>query len=170
MDNIENALVSRQFLQDRLKEEEVVEIDDYFSDFAIPYSSEAFFQPEGQFVNTLDSRPLISEPSTFSPVEYVTRQLQQNVNASKPFLAFTSVKIEEKKANRLESVEDQINKMLQKSSIRKRSQCALYVEDRVYRGIIERLEDGQVFLKEKFGMIWRQIPLEEIYKIKVFER
>lgn len=62
---------------------------------------------------------------------------------------------------------EQIEEMLKKSPLRKRPVCEFYVNDQVYKGKVEGMRNGFVFLSEAYGMRWRSVSLSDIYRIKV---
>jgi len=137
--------VNRHFLQERLEEAEVISIDDYYSD-VLPLMRDDVLEEEDK---------------TSRSTNY-----KMNKEAQKPLLTFTKVKLEDP-APAVESIEDQIKRLIAKSPARRRPLCEIFVGDRVYRGTIDKLQGQTVFLKEAFGMIWRKIPLADIYKVQV---
>ena len=138
--------VSERFLRKRLAEAEVISIDDYYSNMAV-------------LADDLEQ------------VEDLAQQMPTSINRdpTKPLLNFTKVSLSDESVRIEEEIEVQIKRLIAKSPARRRPLCAIYVGDHVYRGTIDKLQGGMVFIKESFGMIWRKIPLEDIYKVQLLK-
>ncbi len=168
---VENRLITREFLEDRLKEAEVVEIDDYYSNIVLPPIIEEMVPAEIEVQKSAD-RIITRNKVTSSESERETVALSPAVpitNIHKPMLTFTSVKLDgQKPTNDKEvSIEAQLKRLIARSSIRRRPLCEIYIDDQVYQGTIEKLEHGMVFLREAYARVWRQFPIDRIYRVKV---
>ncbi len=168
---VENRLISREYLQNRLMEPEVVQIDDYFSNVVLPPEVETLKSPEPAAEERMEQ--------VFSGTQAVNRTADdqtnslavpvQKTNMHKPMLTFTSVKLDQPKPvmDKSVSIEAQLKQLIARSSIRKRPLCEIYIDDQVYSGTVEKLEHGMVYLKEAYARIWRQFQVDRIYRVKV---
>ncbi|MDF2557450.1 MAG: hypothetical protein K0R71_1278 [Bacillales bacterium] len=159
--------VTKAYLKERVQDEEIILIDDFLSEM----------EKSGQL--TEQKRvSIVEDVFLFDHLKENHDHVKVNNNEMPiPKLLFnnlfhkevpTQVKVPVKEPIQRElPVLQQIEEMLKKSPLRKRPVCEFYVNDQVYKGKVEGMRNGCVYLSEAYGMRWRGVPLSDIYRIKV---
>jgi hypothetical protein len=167
MENIEGFnWVTRTYLMERVQEKEIIVIEDLLTEM----------ERAGQLLE--QKRSTIDEDFSLSDNREDNGSIRiSNKEMPLPKLLIGGLVNQEIPAQVKVAVKDpiqrelpvlvRIEEMLKKSPLRKRPVCEFYVNDQVYKGKVEGLRNGVVFLSEAYGMRWRSVLLKDIYRIKV---
>lgn len=168
MVNIEMfSWVTKEYLRERVQEDELVIIDDFLTEMEktgqLPeQKSPSIVEDEFLFDHLKENQGVIKANNKEMPLPKIL--FGELFHKETPAQVKVSVK---EPIQRELPVLQQIEEMLKKSSLRKRPVCEFYVNDQVYKGKVEGMRNGSVFLSEAYGMRWRSVQLADIYRIKV---
>lgn len=157
--------VTRTFLMERVQEKEIIVIEDLLTEM----------EKTGQLLE--QKRPTIDEDFLHNSSRENSESIRiNNMGMPLPKLLIGGLVKQEVPAQVKVAVKEpiqrelpvlvKIEEMLKKSPLRKRPVCEFYVNDQVYKGKVEGLRNGVVFLSEAYGMRWRSVLLKDIYRIK----
>lgn len=159
--------VTKAYLRERVQEEEIILIDDFLSEMEdLGQLTEQKRVSIVEDVFLFDHLKENNEQVIVNNKDMPTPKLLFNDLFHKEFPAQVKVPVKEPIQREI-PVLQQIEEMLKKSPLRRRPVCEFYVNDHVYKGKVEGMRNGCVYLSEAYGMRWRSVPLSDIYRIKV---
>ena len=176
-----NAWLDKEQIMRRLREEEIVEIDDFFTNAATKELMHKINQQpeweqhiadkeksregheEGDRDDTLQQPPLLS-------FEIEKKQIAESLKEREPDLLDASEAHGKTKRKRIEDMtkEELVTYLSKMPSLMSSPVCDFIVEDgKRLRGTIEKVKGDYVYIKVAFGKKWIKYTLRQIKEIKI---
>ena len=158
-----NAWLDKEQLKLRIMEEEIVEIDDFFTNLAaremVNQAEVSLQEGEMPIEDRAEPPPVLSFGVEKKKDEYV--ELLDADETSSYFNGTKRKKLEDMTKDEL------VRYLAQIPSLMPRPICDFFIDEKKLRGTVEKVKGDFVYIKVAFGKKWIKHPIRQIKGIKI---